>query len=109
MYKQKLIALLKSVQPVKKAMEKLEFWCIVETEKYRAKVYYFDCDKNLTTWYILLNNWAKLYKIEINKNEYFKIIWLPLSERFIRMYCENKWIYICITTSWFICWKHYKY
>lgn len=105
-YKQKLIDLLKSDAKVKEAMEKLEFGCRVKND---WEVYVLDNYTYIVTSWYITEPWYNIfiYSISIWKIcdlTEAEIIWLPLSERFIRMYCENKWIYICITTSWFICW-----
>lgn len=116
MYKQKLIALLKSVQPVKEAMEKLEFGCIIKNtinnkllrfvwyEKYLDdKTYCFhfsnlDIEKeSFSSKYETKNK-----QLKWKKDNFLHIIWLPLQERFIRMYCENKNILIYIRCDWLL-------
>ena len=75
-------------------MEKLEFGCKVKTDikNYKNTTVLFHWFQTTDyTWrmfeYILCINWNKTKKISK-----WKVIWLPLQERFIRMYCKNKWL-----------------
>lgn len=81
MYKQKLIDLLKSDKEIKMKMEKLEFWC---------KVYNEQTD---TFWLVTWADWMDFNWTEDNYEHcisHYSIIWLPLQERFITMYLNNK-------------------
>lgn len=105
MYKQKLIDLLKSDEQTKTAMEKLEFWCKLipinipswKNDNFRIIHYRWDCYgivyKRYFEW------WYCEDFIDSNIKE---IIWLPLQERFLRMYCDNKNILIYIRCDWLL-------
>lgn len=80
MYKEKLIELLKTCDEVKEAMEKLEFWCKYIAKNYHPEIFW-EYSERIYTWTTHWD-WIK------------EIIWLPLQERFIRMYCKNKWLFI---------------
>ena len=91
MYKQKLIDLLKSDEQTKQAMEKLEFGNYVIIHWTHCKVIEFNWS-NLKIW-----NWKRYLNYKYPEHIWWnsqdksnlEIIWLPLQERFIRMYCEN--------------------
>lgn len=101
-YKKELISLLKSDDEVKTAMEKLEFGCRLKLKNYNEiiKIYYLDISKDLKVWYIswVSLDWVRVFNI-INIDDIYEIIWLPLQERFIRMYLNNKWIKFTIEDS----------
>ena len=84
--KEKLISLLKSNEDVKTAIEQLEFWCVIESEN--ETIYKIDSEHIYKNNIIRSADW-RIYDRISN----CKIIWLPLQERFIRMFC--KWKYIC--------------
>lgn len=106
MYKQKLIDLLKSDEQVKEAMEKLEFGC-KWINIYNSKNIETICS-NILWWnfYSLYKEefWVKIHYPHISQIK--EIIWLPLQERFIRMYCENKKINIAFSNTelWHLNW-----
>lgn len=96
MYKEKLIELLKSCDEVKEAMEKLEFGC---------KVYNEQTD---TFWLVTWADWMDFNWTEDNYEHcisHYSIIWLPIQERFIRMYCRNKAKYFIVYWNWDISFK----
>lgn len=92
MYKEKLIELLKTCDEVKEAMDKLEFWCKVipinipywKNDNFRIIHCRWDCYRIVYRRYF--EWWHCEDFIDSNIKE---IIWLPLQERFIKMYCEN--------------------
>lgn len=93
MYKQKLIDLLKSDEQVKEAMEKLVFWCKIKNFEWEDTV-------------LKYLNWITYW---INREYYnllwVEIIWLPLQERFIRMYWNNNcknWNILTFNNNWYI-------
>lgn len=96
MYKEKLIDLLKSDKKVKEAMEKFEFGT-----KIILKNYIWEKTINQLVDWIIYFRVCWMINKDISINDIEKIIWLPLQERFIRMYCEDKWIYISIETNIF--------
>lgn len=101
-YKEKLIKLLKIDEEVKDTMEKLEFGCIITRCWSNHKMISWNefFDKNNRIFYNIEDNNFRDDKIQI--------IWLPLQDRFIRMYCENKKIYF-IQTTWHIwLWEKYQ-
>lgn len=95
-YKDKLIDLLKSDDETRDAIEKLEFGCKIKIQKYiynpnwvrEIIVTLIDRVTNTYRWekWFFCKEWEYLF------NQLKEIIWLPLSERFIRMYCRNKWL-----------------
>lgn len=95
MYKQKLIDLLKSDEQVKQRIDNLEFWCKI---KYDTDEYIFLCYTNYKLDTLRLLN-DDLWIEEIEEKYAFEIIWLPLQERFLRMYCENN-IDIVLKIEW---------
>lgn len=99
-YKQKLIDLLKTIPEIKEDLEELRFGCNV----FYNWEYHILYDYKNIWWkdYINIGWWLS----EEMKNEYWikEVIWNPLEERHIRIFSENKEVYICITTSWYICW-----
>lgn len=83
-YKQKLRELLKTVPEVKEQMEKLDFWC---------KVNYLLSDWSTDIWIYCFQLWLKMFLtdswLEVENSNILEIIWLPLQERFIRIYCQS--------------------
>ena len=80
-YKQKLIDLLKSDEQTKTAMEKLEFGCIINNEKYWICKLYNHTNFLYEDKFLLHNlytNWK------------FEIIWLPLQETYKQIYLSLK-------------------
>ena len=75
MYKEKLIDLLMSDKEVKEEMEKLEFGCKYIAKNYHPEIFW-EYSERIYTWTTHWD-WIK------------EIIWLPLQERFIRIYCEK--------------------
>jgi hypothetical protein len=59
--------------------KELEFWCLIKTihnyNEFIWWIYYTDCNKELTMWYINISDNMKSLKIEFSKNKDFKIIW----------------------------------
>ena len=96
MYKQKLIDLLKSDEQVKEQMEKLEFWC---------KVNYLLSDWSTDIWIYCFQLWLKMFLtdswLEVENSNILEIIWLPLQERFIRIFCKKNNIRFSIHTSYY--------
>ena len=86
-YKNKLIDLLKSDDETKTAMEKLEFGIKLEYENFKCT---FLNKTDFWDYRVIKSKWLISFDSIIKKDDDFKIIWLPLQERFIRMYCENK-------------------
>ena len=110
MYKEKLRELLKEVQEVKEQMEKLEFgalvkyvWNFPQYYEWEHKILHvlWDWETIETIW------WKEQSMSHTLCKEDYEIIWLPLSERFIRMYCEKKNINYSIHKDWF--WIQYKW
>ena len=95
MYKQKLIDLLKSDKQTKEAMEKLEFWCIL-------KFWIETCSiiSKFNSYNVLFHTDWLIWFIEEEDFKKYEIIWLPLQERFIRMYCEFQWKDFNFSTHW---------
>ena len=81
-YYEQLRELLCEVPEIKKDLEELRFWC--EIERY-WNIY------TLIEWkHFIDENW-KYQKSQNNVNDFSKtIIWNPIEERHIRMYCDNK-------------------
>lgn len=91
MYKQKLIDLLKSDEQTKEAMEKLEFGCVMKTKTWIIRKF-IEFERYNFKFYINKFYWIdKDWEIKLVNKSQYTIIWLPLSERFIRMYCLSKW------------------
>lgn len=94
-YKQKLRELLKTVPEVKEQMEKLDFWC---------KVNYLLSDWSTDIWIYCFQLWLKMFLtdswLEVENSNILEIIWLPLQERFIRMFCEKNNIRFSIHTNY---------
>lgn len=91
MYKQKLIDLLKYDAKTKEAIEELELGCKLRLKWDHNSLYVIT-----ERWqnYIYINHYSEPHKNERRELiDVWEIIWLPLQERFIRMYC--KWKYIC--------------
>jgi len=98
MNKDKLINLLKTNKEVKNAMEKLEFGCKVNfkfnIDSWYSEWVYLWKNRKISTEPDLFrynSNWNVVW-FDINNLKYgqqFQIIWLPLQERFIRMYTRN--------------------
>lgn len=87
-YKNKLIDLLKWDSQVKEQMEKLEFWCNISRWNNKDAIWWFIWD-----WFFFLEEWEVYFGKQSTTHiplERIFIIWLPLQERFIRMYCSNK-------------------
>ena len=104
MYKEKLIDLLKSDEQVKEAMEKLEFWCKIyfnDIVPHNRIITYNEANKKFSLDWLIPKI---LFDYEINPRV-CKIIWLPLSERFIRMYCLNNKIELSIYWTWYTTFK----
>ena len=95
-YKEKLIKLLKTVPEVKEQMEKLKFWC---------KVNYLLSDWSTDIWIYCFQLWLKMFLtdswLEVENSNILEIIWLPLQERFIRIFCKKNNIRFSIHTSYY--------
>jgi len=96
MYKQKLIDLLKSDEQIKEAMESLEFWCEIK---------YVLSDWSTDIWIYCFQLWLKMFLtdswLEVENSNILEIIWLPLEERFIRIFCEKNNIRFSIHTNYY--------
>lgn len=88
-YKEKLIELLKTDDEVKNVMEKLEFWTQIKFDYERWRVLSVSDSWKIT----FLDLWNYICYSDDNEpydhKPVIEIIWLPLQDRFIRMYCEN--------------------
>jgi len=92
-YKQKLTDLLKTIDEIKEDLEELKFWCE------------FISNLNSTTFTYVFETNNRIHSMwcSFNKAQIRRIIWNPLEERHLRMYCENKGIDdILFETNWFI-------
>ena len=96
--KDKLIELLKKDSEVKNAIEQLEFGCrILNNHNWDIVLL---VKKEID--FIMVFNWEWNWCL-LNKN--FKIIWLPLQERFIRMYWNSNctfWSVLSFESNWLI-------
>lgn len=103
-YKEKLRELLKTVPKLKKQMESLEFWTEI--------LFKYSPDTGYTKYLYISNN---IIKSKITENirtdinlmalkwwQWLKIIWNPLQERFLRMFCEVEKIKLEIQANWVI-------
>lgn len=83
--KEKLRELLKTVPEVKEWMESLEFWCEIK---------YVLSDWSTDVWRYCFQLWLKVFLtdsgLEVENSNILEKIWLPLQERFIRMFCEKR-------------------
>ena len=99
--KQKLIELLKTVPEIKKDIEELKWCCEVEYvwafKQYWSWIYYLV--EIVWCWAELYRPWEMSFTVP---EEDFEVIWNPLEERHLRVYCTylNKWTYIWIDSNW---------
>lgn len=97
---EKLRELLCTVPEIEKDIKELRKWCLIEAEDFPWEhfEYLYELEKD-EQWY----TWIQLYRLnDKNRCEFFhvwkeeiwchKIIWNPLQERHLRMYCKEKWI-----------------
>jgi len=107
-YKEKLIELLKTVPEIKEDLEELKFWTRIEINWWKMffKSIIIDAE-HIDYWIIKYITRHPLYyflswkdkEFKINKWE-LKIIWNPLEERHLRMYCEKNTTWIIIRSEW---------
>lgn len=95
-YKDKLITLLKSDDEIKNEIEKLELGTRL---KYEDDICILLNKTDFWDYRVTKKIGFVSFDTIIKKDDNFKIIWLPLQERFIRMYCRNKFSNL-ITNSW---------
>ena len=78
-------------------MESLEFWCEI---KYKLS------DWSTDVWKYCFQIWNNVFLtdswLEVENSNILEIIWLPLQERFIRIFCEVKNIRLNIQANWVI-------
>lgn len=86
-YKEKLIELLKTIPEVKEQMESLEFGCKYIMKNCHPEIFW-ETSEQIFIHHIM---WEWLVEI----------IWLPLQERFIRMFCEKNNIRFSIHTNYY--------
>ena len=105
-YKEKLIELLKEVLEIKSDLEELKFWCKCKYKHspdwWRSKwVYIWENSRFSTDLFRYNSNW-NVVDISDKKEwwKWFEVIWNPLEEHHLRMYCEKKWIEIFIDFEW---------
>lgn len=99
----KLYEILKTDEQCKSIIEKLEFWCYVKL--------YWNIEKIVSKY-----NW-KYYTIRqsddtilsnfLENDRTVENIWLPLSEHFIRLYCENNKIIFTFNRNEIMIWTFY--
>ena len=90
MYKEKLRELLKTVPDIKNDLENIKFWTEVLlfwAKKRKIIEEYPNVNKIYVTRYNFTSSFSQ---------EEYKIIWNPLSEHHLRMYCQDKKINIDI-------------
>lgn len=112
-YKEQLRELLKTNSEVKEQLEELNYWCeLIITEVWQPvlqEYWYDEWGFEPNDYYIwphdeiLWENWDDLtlefikdfisWKQTIEEIDSIEIIWHPLSEHHLRMYCENKVIF----------------
>jgi len=101
----KLIEILKTDEQCKQLLEKLTFWCRI-----KLKDYLWEKTVHHSIWKLTFVFWFDVPFLNADdwkwKNSIEEIIWLPLSEHFLRLYCENKLISCYISTNWYIRIQH---
>lgn len=113
MYKEKLIELIKEVPAIKDDLEELRFGTYILYHSrmiwiYINEKYFIPRYEIYTKW----ENWTEYIDVNYEKeieeinDMYFEIIWNPLEERFLMIYCENKWILLQRKSNWLIEWIH---
>lgn len=94
----KIYEILKTDEQVKKLIEKLEFWTLCNykpnPDTWRIKCICLWREHNSSNINLITKVTRHfIWNIDIKKLkwwQWFEIIWLPLSEHFIRLYCKNK-------------------
>ena len=93
-YKEKLINLLKTIPSVKEDLEELRFWCVLESKiSWKIITYCWETDEYKDKYIMALWKYNIVSKKLLSR---YKIIWNPLEERHLRMYCDKKWISLII-------------
>lgn len=85
----KLYELLKTDEQCKLLIEELKEWCILNKKNIIYKIVIKTKNKCWINRIDLLNPDIS-FKLNNEIRDIFEIIWLPLSEHFIRLYCKNK-------------------
>ena len=104
--KQKLIDLLKTVPEIKKDLEELKFGCRVRqvyNEKRSYKNTYIHLKEDTYCQEDEYDQWDFYDKFEDRDLRDEDIIWHPIEERHLRMYCESKYILLLIAWNWSFC------
>jgi len=109
MYKGKLTEILKEVSENKKDLEELRFGCEIICDEWFAWTIIREWTEDWEDlwvshcWYLIDFNWySALQEYDTDDIKDLKIIWNPIQERNLRMYCESKKKYFTISTAWYI-------
>jgi len=95
-YKTKLTDLLKTVKEIREDIEELQFGTYVEISNRLTRIIWENI--NWTFAVRITSNWRVVSK-RFDRQQ-FKIIWNPLEERMLRMYCEKNNIIFWIDEKW---------
>ena len=100
---ERLTAILCECESVKKDIMELREGCIIEFDNWkRRKVFTVEIFWTQCLQLQRKNRAAQVFVDEALEWENYKIIWNPIQDHHLRMYCEYKWIFYTISTAGYI-------